>query len=44
MSKRKISALILMASGSMMALGCSIIPFRIDASIASFLGRFGLGG
>lgn len=44
MSKRKIMALILMASGSFMALGCSLFgPFRIPLSLNAILNQLNLG-
>lgn len=43
MSKRKITALILMASGSMLALGCDLIPFRIPLSLSAILNQLNLG-
>ena len=44
MSKYKIAALLLLASGYMMALGCSLFgPFRIPLSLNALLGLLGGG-
>jgi hypothetical protein len=44
MSKRKVPFLLLIASGYMMALGCSVIPLRIPLSLSGILQMFTGGG